>query len=335
MSAAAAASATPLSDEYGWDGSSVSRLGADWESVLEAIRSPAIDDDSWAEAISYAIEEALATPVRVRLQVIEQAAGLERTRANLRIRTRGPRDVEISVVAYPLPGTVVVARATFARPVTLSHHDRRVLSRIALQLEAGYLLRHEPESVVARVWDDGRVSPSQDAGKLWSTILSGAYCLVERWQHNDRSYLVLENASEARHRRALSRTELDVVSMAMRGMTTKVIAFDLGMTPSGVSNRLAQAARKIGVSTRCDLLRIARALATTEDAPLVDAALTDAERDVLSMVRSGMSNGEIATARSRSVRTIANQVSSVLRKTRAASRRALLVARCDAHAPSR
>ena len=50
------------------------------------------------------------------------------------------------------------------------------------------------------------------------------------------------------------------------------------------------------------------------------AKLTSAERDVLARVVRGESNQAIATARKTSVRTIANQVASLLRKTGATSR---------------
>lgn len=50
------------------------------------------------------------------------------------------------------------------------------------------------------------------------------------------------------------------------------------------------------------------------------ADLTAAERDVLVRVVRGESNAAIASARKTSVRTIANQVASLLRKTKASSR---------------
>jgi two-component system response regulator DesR len=49
-------------------------------------------------------------------------------------------------------------------------------------------------------------------------------------------------------------------------------------------------------------------------------SLTDAERDVLRHVASGASNAQIAKLRRSSVHTVANQVSSLLRKLGAASR---------------
>lgn len=48
--------------------------------------------------------------------------------------------------------------------------------------------------------------------------------------------------------------------------------------------------------------------------------LTRAERDVLARIVRGESNRAIASARKTSVRTIANQVASLLRKTGATSR---------------
>jgi DNA-binding CsgD family transcriptional regulator len=49
-------------------------------------------------------------------------------------------------------------------------------------------------------------------------------------------------------------------------------------------------------------------------------ALTAAERDVLERVVRGDSNADIARVRKASVRTVANQVASLLRKTGAESR---------------
>ena len=50
------------------------------------------------------------------------------------------------------------------------------------------------------------------------------------------------------------------------------------------------------------------------------APLTAAEREIAAMVVDGMSNAEIASARGKSVRTIANQVASAFRKLGVGSR---------------
>ncbi|MBX3187316.1 MAG: helix-turn-helix transcriptional regulator [Labilithrix sp.] len=54
------------------------------------------------------------------------------------------------------------------------------------------------------------------------------------------------------------------------------------------------------------------------------AGLTEAERAILDLLQQGLSNAEIARPPFRSVRTIANQVASLLRKTDSSSRRALI-----------
>jgi DNA-binding NarL/FixJ family response regulator len=59
--------------------------------------------------------------------------------------------------------------------------------------------------------------------------------------------------------------------------------------------------------------------------PLADAArsLTDAEQRVAELAARGMSNAQIATERGTSVRTVANQIASCLRKLDVGSRAAL------------
>jgi DNA-binding CsgD family transcriptional regulator len=54
-------------------------------------------------------------------------------------------------------------------------------------------------------------------------------------------------------------------------------------------------------------------------------ALTPSEVKILALVRAGMRNREIARLRNTSLRTVANQIASLLRKTGADGRRALLV----------
>ncbi len=51
------------------------------------------------------------------------------------------------------------------------------------------------------------------------------------------------------------------------------------------------------------------------------AQLSPAEREIAQLITQGMSNAEIARARGRSVRTIANQVRAVLGKLGTTSRR--------------
>jgi DNA-binding CsgD family transcriptional regulator len=58
--------------------------------------------------------------------------------------------------------------------------------------------------------------------------------------------------------------------------------------------------------------------------PRLPATLTAAESEVAALIIAGRSNAQIAKARGVALRTVANQVASILRKMRVGSRSALL-----------
>ncbi|MBX3208369.1 MAG: helix-turn-helix transcriptional regulator [Labilithrix sp.] len=257
----------------------------------------------------------------------------------------------IGLFAYPEPGVVVLLFIPYDREVHLTRYDRSLLARIALHVETSYRLRRRPEVLKAVLDVDGRViERSEDAPPadvlashavsvtrarrerdgaealaLWPALVSGQLSLVERRSGTRQRYLFVENPAPSQPFRALSPAEVDVLSLAARGHPTKLIAYALGVSPSIVSMRMVSAAAKVGVSSRMELVRLAAMLARDPRARFVDIALTDAESDVLELLQRGLSNEEIAVMRSRSVRTIANQVASLLRKTQTRSRRELVV----------
>ncbi|MBX3222808.1 MAG: helix-turn-helix transcriptional regulator [Labilithrix sp.] len=269
------------------------------------------------------------------------------------VEARGLLDAHdlLGVFAYPEPGVVVVLYAAYDREIHLPRYDRSLLARIALHIETSYRLRRRPEVLKAVLDVDGRViERSEDAPPadvlaahalsvtrarrerdgaealtLWPALVSGQLSLVERRSGTKKRYLFVENPAPTQPFRALAPAEVDVVSLAARGHPTKLIAYALGVSPSIVSMRMASAAAKVGVSSRMDLVRLAAMLSRDPRARFADIALTDAESDVLELLQRGLSNKEIAAMRSRSVRTIANQVASLLRKTQTRSRRELVV----------
>ncbi len=259
----------------------------------------------------------------------------------------------VGILAHPEPGVVAVLSGLSTEPVALTRYERGLLTRIGLHLEASIRLQRRPEIVKAEILPDGRVihrfgdAPSGRALSdhtsritrarskrgakpsvtldLWPALLSGHLSLVERGEGPDRRYLVVENAPTAQPMRALDLGELTVLAQAARGLPIKLIAYALGLSPATVSGRLASATSKLGAASRLELLRIAAILTRDPRASCIGEPLTLAERDVLELVQRGISNDEIARMRSRSVRTIANQVASLLRKTESSSRRALIV----------
>jgi DNA-binding NarL/FixJ family response regulator len=236
--------------------------------------------------------------------------------------------------------------------VSLSRDGRRLLTQLALHLETGFRLRHRPESLQAVIARDGRVLHREDAAlpttllreqvariesarqrrrratadaiDLWSALVAGRFSLVARTEGWRRHYLVVENAPLTQPIRALTRGELDAVSAAARGLSTKLVSYGLGVSRSVISSRLASAATKIGVATRIELVRIAAMLTRDPRARFADIALTATEKDVFALLAQGLSNREIAVLRNRSMRTIANQVAQLLRKSKAHSRQALV-----------
>lgn len=262
------------------------------------------------------------------------------------LEAAGARD-SINLCVHPKPGTILVLAAAFEDPVTLSRHDRERLSCLAMHLEAAARLRQAPESVLAEIGSNGRVDLHAPAGlsrslvrrsvasvdaartrrgrradalALWRALIEGRASVVPRGD----SYLVLENPPKSRTVRALLPAETTVLDLAARGLSGKDIAYALGLTTTAVSALQGRAMRKMGLMSRVELVRLAALLANVPRSQLSDAALTNAEREVLRLLEQGLSNAKIAKLRARSVRTIANQVASLLRKTATASRSELV-----------
>lgn len=164
---------------------------------------------------------------------------------------------------------------------------------------------------------------SADALALWPALLAGRLTVVRRGTGASTRYLFLENPPAARATRSLSAAEVQTLTLAARDLTNKLVAYGLGISPAAASRRLEKIARKVGVMSRSDLVRVASILTRDPRSEAPDAVLTASEREVLQLIQTGLTNAEIARMRSRSVRTVANQVAALLEKTGCISRRGL------------
>jgi DNA-binding CsgD family transcriptional regulator len=269
-------------------------------------------------------------------------------------KAHGMGDV-LGIVTHPTHEHTVVFWAVHDEEISLTGHDRELLHRVGAHLESGYRARKAPASVIAIIEPDGRVvtrsgeAPSRDtleerarrterarssatrknaeAITLWPALVEGRASLVPKGSGLRRRYEVIDNPPHAMTLRALTKGELDVLERCARGLSTKLIAYALGLSPSTVSTRLARAAAKLGVASRLELLRIAAILSGDPRLAISDDALSGAEREVVDLLELGLSNAQIGRLRSRSSRTIANQVASLLRKTKTSSRRELVARR--------
>jgi DNA-binding NarL/FixJ family response regulator len=135
--------------------------------------------------------------------------------------------------------------------------------------------------------------------------------------------LIMDNPPIAEEHARFSPREVDVVRAAARGFPGKHIAYSLGISSAAVSDNLRSAALKLGLPTRHDLVRVTASMLGQRPSTLAAEQLTPAERDVLELLRRGLTNQQIAALRGRSINTVKNQVAALMRKTGGESRRAL------------
>jgi DNA-binding CsgD family transcriptional regulator len=95
---------------------------------------------------------------------------------------------------------------------------------------------------------------------LWKGLVSARWTLVDRFESDGKKYVVAcENLPHAAAGFSmLTPTERSVVSYAVRGLSTKEIAYTLGISPTTVRILLMRAARRIGARSREGLLDLAR-----------------------------------------------------------------------------
>lgn len=261
-------------------------------------------------------------------------------------------------VVIPTGEHVVAIVATLSRRIaTYTRADRRLWERLSIHLGAacrlaGRAATPDADDVEAVVDTNGRVvdargpaTPARarallrhavlgiergrtkrvradpDAAlELWRGLYAGRWSLVEHVDSDGRRFvLARRNDPERRAPFALTRRQRQVLFYASVGWSYKQIAYALGLASEGsVSIHLAKSLRKIGLSSRAELIRVTSqwvaAVAGASAPSPSERELTPAEREVAEHVFAGRSNREIAEQRGVSERTVANQLASIYRK---------------------
>lgn len=248
-----------------------------------------------------------------------------------------------ATTVHPRPGLVLTLFVLARTRVRLTRAERGILAQLGLHLDASVRLRSRPETLVAVFGADGAPeylradfdnsgtkAPLAFASRrgtselrLWRALVAGELTVVERQVGGRRLAHFYENPPHRQPFLALTNGEQDVLSMVCHGYSGKAVAYGLGISEATVSTRLESATSKLGLASRLDLVRIAAMLTRDPRARFAETTLTTAERDVLGLVSRGLSNAQIAKERRRSIRTIANQVASLLTKTGVPNRKAL------------
>ncbi|RYZ06776.1 MAG: response regulator transcription factor [Myxococcales bacterium] len=115
-------------------------------------------------------------------------------------------------------------------------------------------------------------SPDEALG-LWRALVDGRWSLIERFESDGRRVLVArQNPPRARKHRALSEQEQKVVALLALGHSVKLCAYELGRAESTTSEIARSALRKLGLSSRAELLEMHGALMGAEAQPQARSA---------------------------------------------------------------
>lgn len=291
-------------------------------------------------------------PVASHRELLDQLPPGEERSLRAFDKQMGWRDA-LGFFGYPEPGVASVVFIGLDRQ-RLDAREQSAFLRFAGHFDSALRMRMRPELAVAAViapdgsfrdladpslakarreWFGDRVTEieasrtrasGRDDIQAWWALFDGRYSVVPLEESDGkRHYLLVNNPPVAEKHAKFTAREIEVVRMASRGFTSKSVAYNLGIAEGSVSQALGSAARKLGLSSRLDLLRVAGALFGVPATSIDVKTLTAAERDVLDLLHRGLSNAQIARLRKRSLNTVKNQLASLLRKTASPSRRAL------------
>ncbi len=102
-----------------------------------------------------------------------------------------------------------------------------------------------------------RRADPDEALQLWQGLVDGTWSLVEHHDTDGKRYLLARrNQPGVREPTALTQGERSVLAFAAMGHQNKYIAYLLGLSPSAVTSHLHSAQRKLGLSSRGELIRI-------------------------------------------------------------------------------
>lgn len=112
-----------------------------------------------------------------------------------------------------------------------------------------------------------RTRPNE-AHAAWHALVAGRWTLIECFEADGKRFLLArKNGPAAPGLPALSERERQALALAGLGYSNKHIGYVLGLSTSTVGGYLSRAARKLGATSRIELVRVARALAPRPEAP--------------------------------------------------------------------
>jgi len=248
-----------------------------------------------------------------------------------------PAAVRSTVDAFAATAAAGVSAVARLEAEPKEDHQAAVVEaagRVSRVLEEGPPdIRAQLRSHVAVV-ESGKPLPADD--RLWTPLADGRWTLIDRFEMNgQRYYVAIDNDRESQELCALSDRERSVVQLAAQGLANKEIAYELQLADSSVATYLRRALEKLRIQDRLELPLIFQERArtiTVEGSRLMVSKhgfsrrpeLTDAEQQVAEMAAQGLTDRQIAAARSCSPRTVANLLRAAYQKLGVANRSALV-----------
>ena len=130
----------------------------------------------------------------------------------------------------------------------------------AKQANAVSVLRRAAR-IVDRSRGPMRVNDPQRALDVWTALVGGRWSIVDWFDTDGRRFvLAMPNSPGVGDPRGLTEQECQVVSYIVRGDTSKLVAYRLGLSPARVSGLLKSAMHKLGVKSSAGLAQKLRAL---------------------------------------------------------------------------
>lgn len=180
-----------------------------------------------------------------------------------------------------------------------------------------------------------------DGDAIWSSLVCGRWSLIDDYEDGRQRYVLAIRNDRWADDFSLSKREARTIELAVLGKRPKEMTSELGISLSRIYALQQSALDKLGARCIGDVRALARRLpgklltrvslgleaivALKAPAAIHDLSrLTDAERAVVRDLACALSRGEIARRRKRSVRTVANQVSSIYKKLMVSDRNELI-----------
>lgn len=113
------------------------------------------------------------------------------------------------------------------------------------------------QPVLAGLREAGAKAQPEDPSTLWKELVAGKWRITDRVEEAGRCHWILQPApGEQDEARALNPRELAVAELVALGRSNKCIAFDLKMGVSTVAGHIASIERKLGLSSRLELIQL-------------------------------------------------------------------------------